>query len=92
MKFSGNLTHAVIVSRYKRLIIDIKLDNGDIVPAFCPDFNAEYSNYMEGSDVWVSSNYNSNKKLKYNIAKNNSAFLYFSKKVKKVKNSIAVIT
>jgi sugar fermentation stimulation protein A len=67
MKFSGKLTHAVIVSRYKRLVIDIRLDNGKIVPAYCPDFNVEYCNYAEGADVWVSCNYNVNKKLKYNI-------------------------
>lgn len=67
MKFADKLIHAVIVSRYKRLIIDVKLDNGEIVSAYCPDFNTEYSNYNEGASVWISRNYEAKKKLKYNI-------------------------
>lgn len=53
MDFNDEVIKAEVVSRYKRLIVDVKLRDDSIVPAFCSDENIFPNLYIKGAEVWV---------------------------------------
>ena len=67
MDFDIELIKAEVVRRYKRLIIDVKLRDDSIVPAFCSDECIFPNLYDEGSEVWVTRIKSRFRKLRYEV-------------------------
>lgn len=65
MKFNSKLIPAKIVNRVHRVIIDVKLEDETIVPAYCPDFTTIENLYDKGTEVWLSKNDVTSGNLKY---------------------------
>ncbi len=59
------LIEGVLIKRYKRFLADIKLDNGEIVTAHCPNSGQMIECSEPGSKVYLSYHDNPNRKLKY---------------------------
>ena len=54
MKFEESLIKGRLIKRYKRFLADIKLSNGKIVTAHCPNPGSMLSLLSKGCEVWVS--------------------------------------
>ncbi len=67
MEFDEEVIKAEVVRRYKRLIVDIKLRDDSIVPAFCSDENIYPNLYNKGADLWVSRIKSKFRKLRYEV-------------------------
>lgn len=65
--FNTDLIKAEVVSRYKRLILDVKLRDDTIVPAFCSDVNIFPNLYVKGAEVWVAKIKSKLRKLRYEV-------------------------
>lgn len=65
MRFSNNLICGTLVKRYKRFLADVALENGTIVTAHCPNTGAMTGCAEPGFKVWLSSNNDPKRKLKY---------------------------
>lgn len=66
MKFPDPLIRGRLVKRYKRFLADIVLDDGgEEITAHCANPGSMISTNAPGSEVWVSSARNPNRKLKY---------------------------
>lgn len=59
------LIPGTLVKRYKRFLADIKLENGEIVTAHCPNSGAMKTCCEPGSTVYISYHDNPKRKLKY---------------------------
>ena len=53
MKFDDNLVSGEIVANYKNIIVDVVLDDGDEVSAFCPEQDFKNQLYKVGARVWL---------------------------------------
>lgn len=67
MDFNTELIKAEVVARYKRLIVDVKLHDNQIVPAFCSDDNLYPNLYPKGAEVWVTKISDKLRKLRYEV-------------------------
>ena len=65
MKFSQPLLKGTLIQRYKRFLVDIKLDNGEYITAHCPNSGSMMGCKTPGSIVYVTKNPNPKRKLKY---------------------------
>lgn len=65
MKLPTPLLTGTLIKRYKRFLADVKLDNGDIVTAHCANPGSMMGLKDPGSRVWLSTNDNPKRKLKY---------------------------
>lgn len=65
MEFGTKLQRGRIVDFYKRLILDVELDDGSVVPVFCPEGDGGKSLYAEGAEVFVARNRDVRRKLRY---------------------------
>jgi len=65
VEFPDRLLKGTLIKRYKRFLVDIKLDTGKIVTAHCANTGSMLSVRSEGSPVWVSPATNPDRKLKY---------------------------
>ena len=65
MKFEESLIKGRLIKRYKRFLADIKLSNGKIVTAHCPNPGSMLSLFSKGCEVWVSKKNNVKSKLLY---------------------------
>ncbi|BDX04699.1 DNA/RNA nuclease SfsA [Planctobacterium marinum] len=65
MRFSNTLICGTLVKRYKRFLADVALENGTIVTAHCPNTGAMTGCAEPGFKVWLSSNNDPKRKLKY---------------------------
>lgn len=65
MKFSTPLLTGTLIKRYKRFLADVKLDSGEIVTAHCANPGSMIGLKDEGARVWLSTNDNPKRKLKY---------------------------
>jgi sugar fermentation stimulation protein A len=54
MKFSSPLVRGQLVQRYKRFLADVRLDNGTIVTATCPNTGSMMGLKEPGQTVWLS--------------------------------------
>lgn len=59
------LIHGTLVKRYKRFLADIKLENGEIVTAHCPNSGTMKACCEPGRTVYISYHDNPKRKLKY---------------------------
>ena len=66
MKFENKLISGVLVKRYKRFFVDIKVDN-EIVTAHCPNTGSMMGLLTIGNRVWISESNNKKRKLKFTL-------------------------
>ena len=66
MKFENKLIPGLLIKRYKRFFVDIKI-NGRTVTAHCPNTGSMYGLLNKGNKVWISKSNNPNRKLKYTL-------------------------
>lgn len=63
MRFSTALHKGILLKRYKRFLADVKLDDGTIVTAHCPNTGSMESCYFEGATIWLSHSDDPKRKL-----------------------------
>jgi len=66
MKFKNELISGLLIKRYKRFFVDIKIKN-QIITAHCPNTGSMSGLLSEGNKVWISKSDNPNRKLKYTL-------------------------
>ncbi len=67
MNFNTTFLKATVIQRYKRLIMDIRLDDDTQTQAFCSDDNVFPNLYSKGADLWVSRVSDHTRKLRYEV-------------------------
>ena len=66
MIFKNKLISGVLIKRYKRFFVDIKIKN-KVVTAHCPNTGSMFGLLKKGNKVWLSKSDNPNRKLKYTL-------------------------
>jgi sugar fermentation stimulation protein A len=66
MNFENKLISGVLIKRYKRFFIDVKI-NSKIVVAHCPNTGSMLGLLKLGNKVWLTKSNNPNRKLKYTL-------------------------
>ena len=66
MDFENELIPGVLIKRYKRFFVDIKLKN-KIVTAHCPNPGSMINLLKSGNPVWITKTDNKNRKLQYTL-------------------------
>ena len=66
MIFENKLIPGVLVKRYKRFFVDIKVKN-KVITAHCPNTGSMMGLLKSGNKVWFTENNDSNRKLKYTL-------------------------
>ncbi len=66
MNFENELIPGVLIKRYKRFFVDIKVKNKTIT-AHCPNSGSMMGLLREGNKVWFTEALNPNRKLKYTL-------------------------
>ena len=66
MDFENKLIPGVLIKRYKRFFVDIKLGN-KIVTSHCPNPGSMFKLLEKGNRVWITESNNENRKLKYTL-------------------------
>jgi sugar fermentation stimulation protein A len=61
------LTRGTILSRYKRFLADVELDDGRVVTAHCPNTGSMTSCWAPGAPVELSASSNPKRKLKWTL-------------------------
>ncbi|MDD4556723.1 MAG: DNA/RNA nuclease SfsA [Alphaproteobacteria bacterium] len=67
MIFSKKLIKGKISNIYNNLIFDVQLENKEVVPVFCPDFENSKKTYETGKEVWLQKFPSKQQKLSYEI-------------------------
>ncbi len=65
MKFNKPLIEGILLKRYKRFLVDLKLNNSQYVTAHCPNSGSMKTCKEPGLKVLISESDNPNRKLKY---------------------------
>ena len=66
MKFTSSLIKGKLIKRYKRFFVDIKVNNS-IITAHCPNTGSMKGLLDEGNEVYLLSNNDPKRKLKYGL-------------------------
>ena len=66
MVFENKLISGLLIKRYKRFLVDIKINNR-IITAHCPNTGSMDGLLNKGNKVWISKSNNPNRKLKYTL-------------------------
>ena len=66
MYFENKLISGLLIKRYKRFFVDIKIKN-QVITAHCPNTGSMYGLLKKGNKVWISKSSNPNRKLKYTL-------------------------
>ena len=66
MFFENKLISGLLIKRYKRFFVDVKINN-QIITAHCPNTGSMYGLLNKGNKVWISKTKNPNRKLKYTL-------------------------
>ena len=66
MDFENELISGVLIKRYKRFFVDIKLKN-KIITAHCPNPGSMIKLLNKGNPVWITKSKNENRRLKYTL-------------------------
>jgi len=67
MHFDPPLIHGSLIKRYKRFLADVKLDNGEIITAHCPNTGTMLSCSSPGSGVCLSTSDNPKRKYPHTL-------------------------
>ena len=67
MKFPSPLIPATFLKRYKRFLVDVRLENGDILTVHCPNTGSMTSCLGEGWPVLLSHSINPTRKYPYTL-------------------------
>jgi len=65
IEFPSSLVKGKLISRYKRFFADVKLDNGEVVTAHCPNTGSMKTCRDEGATVYLLHNPSPTRKLDY---------------------------
>lgn len=65
MKFNDPLIEGILLKRYKRFLVDVKLDDGKYVTAHCPNSGSMKTCKEPGWKILLSKSNNPTRKLKY---------------------------
>lgn len=65
MQLDTPLIEGTLIKRYKRFLADIRLDDGEVITAHCPNSGSMKGYKEEGLRVWVSKSDNPKRKLAY---------------------------
>lgn len=65
MRFEAPLLPGVLISRYKRFLADVRLADGHVVTAHCPNSGSMLSVSTPGSEVWLSRSDKPSRRLPY---------------------------
>ena len=66
MNYKNRLIPGLLIKRYKRFFVDIKLHN-KIITAHCPNTGSMQGLLQKNNKVWISRSDNPNRKLKYTL-------------------------
>ena len=66
MNFKNKLISGLLIKRYKRFFVDIKIKD-QIITAHCPNTGSMIGLLNKGNKVWISKSNNPNRKLKYTL-------------------------
>ena len=66
MKFTDNLISGVLIKRYKRFFVDVKVNN-QIITAHCPNSGSMLGLLDENNKIWISQSNNPKRKLKFTL-------------------------
>ena len=66
MNFENKLIPGLLIKRYKRFFVDLKIKD-QIITAHCPNTGSMHGLLKTGNKVWVSKSNNPNRKLKYTL-------------------------
>ena len=66
MIFESELIAGVLIKRYKRFFVDIKVKN-KVITAHCPNTGSMMGLLKEGNKVWLTKSSNEKRKLKYTL-------------------------
>ena len=66
MRFTEKLSPGILVCRYKRFFVDIKINN-KIITAHCPNSGSMMGLLDKNNEVWFSKSTNPKRKLKYTL-------------------------
>lgn len=67
MQFSPELLSATFLRRYKRFLVDVRLDNGEDITVHCPNTGRMTNCLVEGSRCWLSDSQNPKRKYRYSL-------------------------
>jgi sugar fermentation stimulation protein A len=65
MRFETPLIRATLLRRYQRFLADVRLDDGTIVTAFCPNTGRMLGYSTPGMTVWLSEHGKPNRRCRY---------------------------
>ena len=57
MKFPAPLLSGTLIQRYKRFLADVRLDDGTLLTAACPNTGSMLGLTTPGSRIWLSQSY-----------------------------------
>ncbi len=66
MNFENKLISGLLIKRYKRFFVDIRINN-KVVTAHCPNTGSMQGLLKKGNKVWLSKSNNPKRKLKYTL-------------------------
>ena len=66
MNFENPLISGVLIKRYKRFFVDVKVKD-KIITAHCPNTGSMMGLISKGNRVWISKSNNEKRKLKYTL-------------------------
>ena len=67
MRFEEALIECVFLRRYKRFLVDVELQNGEVMTVHCPNSGSMKGCQPEGGRAWISDSKNPKRKLRHTL-------------------------
>lgn len=65
MQFATQLIPGTLIQRYKRFLCDVRLDNGEVITATCPNTGSMMGLTTPGSKIWLSESNSPTRKYRH---------------------------